>query len=198
MQELYPREVALMRWCLSSDPQYRPSCTQLLAPDSSILWLHRELGGPTLSTTPLCGSSSPSSNNTPSGSPPSGSPHLSPLPSPALHGCAGPVSSLLSYLDYNLQPSRTMRSPGLTALTAPGQTSPLTGGPPALELSASLIRKTELTGEYRSLDPDALVALLVERDDQIEALQAQVASLEDQLLANSPNSSRSGLEHLDL
>ena len=36
---------------------------------------------------------------------------------------------------------------------------------------------------YQDMDPETLIELLIERDEQVEALQARVARLEDEILA---------------
>lgn len=172
IEESFPHEANLMRWCLDPDPSQRPTCAQLLSRDSTVLWLHQKLGGAVLSTTPLCGSS-------PSSTTPSGSPNLSPSPSPLVHGMSSPLQggTVLNYMDYNT----TVQSP---SPKMPGSGGTLAASPPQLQLSISAARQAKATAEYQSLGHDELVALLLERDDQIEALQARIGRMEDHMLAH--------------
>jgi len=136
LEESFPVESKLMKACLDTTPLSRPTCEQLLVGEKSVLWLHQELGGASLSTSPLCGSS-------PSSISPSGSPIISPAQSPGVHG-----------------PSGNSR------------------GPTQLLLGASANARTA----YKDLEKESLVALLLERDAQVEALRARLARLEDQML----------------
>jgi serine/threonine protein kinase len=181
IEEEFPREVALMKWCLHPDPARRPTCEQLLAPENSVAWLHHQFGGSILTTSPLCGSSTPSSN-TPSASCKT-SPSLSPAVDPKMHSDFGGVTTLLNYLDYNLMPVNT--SPRLQPQSRTQPPSPLLArtGPPKLDLSASAVRQAQTQKIYRSLEHEGLVTLLLERDEQIEALHARIAKMEDCILA---------------
>lgn len=210
LEEAYPEETRLMKWCLEAEAAARPTCDQLLSRENSILWLYREHsmdhGPSTLSTTPLCGSSPSSHAPSPTPGSCNTSPSYTPSASPKLVGNPEPKSGTgldnSLYEDYDGLSSSPYENPG--PVTPPTMRSVVPVGPQLssscppthliLSMSAAEIerasRKTEpspppSTGSkpYQDMDPETLIELLIERDEQVGALQARVARLEDEILA---------------